>query len=82
MADQVPATQDGTDFELLMQARQRLRDLVVQLEMAPFADRTAASMRAYLDDDAGPAQAAFARWAALPKAARDRLTARMWQEQP
>ncbi|MGY3056725.1 hypothetical protein ACVWZD_000970 [Streptomyces sp. TE3672] len=81
MADPMPATEGGTDFELLMQARQRLRDLVVQLEMAPFADRTAASMRAYLDEDAGPAQAAFARWAALPKAARDTLAARMWQEQ-
>ncbi|MEV8457573.1 hypothetical protein AB0467_33595 [Streptomyces sp. NPDC052095] len=70
------------DFELLLRARQRLSDLAVQLEMAPFSDRTAASMRSYLDEDAGPAQAAFARWAALPKAARDRLAARVWQEQP
>ncbi|MDK0517502.1 hypothetical protein [Streptomyces sp. ML-6] len=82
MADPVLAAEDGGDIELLVRARRRLRDLVVQLEVAPFADRTARSMRAYLDEDAAPAQAAFARWAALPKAARDTLAARMRQEQP
>ncbi|MFG2631611.1 hypothetical protein [Streptomyces sp. NPDC048473] len=82
MTDPVFATEDGADVVLLMRAHRRLRDLAVQLEVAPFADQTAATMRAYLDEDAAPAQDAFARWAALPQAVRDKLAARMRQERP
>ncbi|MFB8206343.1 hypothetical protein [Streptomyces sp. NPDC056010] len=62
---------DGeSDLAVLVRARGRLRALVVQLEMAPFADETAASMRAYLDEDAMTASSAFARWLGLPEQSR------------
>lgn len=59
-----------SDLAVLVRARRRLRALVVQLEMAPFADETAASMRAYLDEDATRASSAFARWVRLPEQSR------------
>ncbi|MEW1892316.1 hypothetical protein [Streptomyces sp. NPDC085659] len=59
-----------SDLAVLVRARQRLRELVVQLEVAPFEQQTAESMRAYLDEDATRASSAFARWRRLPEQSR------------
>ncbi|MFB8087323.1 hypothetical protein [Streptomyces sp. NPDC055992] len=59
-----------SDLAVLVRARQRLRELVVQLEVAPFAEQTAESMRAYLDENATQASSAFARWRRLPEQKR------------
>ncbi|MFJ8848397.1 hypothetical protein ACIRFF_36550 [Streptomyces cyaneofuscatus] len=78
MAESVAgAVAEGVDMMLLMRARARLSALAVQLEVAPFSEGTTASMRAYLEDDAESAQAAFSRWVALPKQARDELAAQL-----
>ncbi|MEU2026928.1 hypothetical protein ABZ565_33045 [Streptomyces sp. NPDC016469] len=61
---------EQSDLAVLVRARQRLRELVVQLEVAPFAQQTAESMRAYLDEDATRASSAFARWRRLPEQSR------------
>ncbi|ROQ65205.1 hypothetical protein EDD95_8059 [Streptomyces sp. CEV 2-1] len=58
---------EQSDLAVLVRARRRLRELVVQLEVAPFAEQTAESMRAYLDEDATEASFAFARWRRLPE---------------
>ncbi|MFJ2094763.1 hypothetical protein ACIOEW_36745 [Streptomyces sp. NPDC087901] len=81
MTDPMLVAEDGADIALLMRAHRRLRDLAVQLEVAPFAEQTAACMRAYLDEEAATAQSAFARWVALPKEVRDRAASRVRQEQ-
>ncbi|MGW1364744.1 hypothetical protein ACWCQP_45980 [Streptomyces chartreusis] len=58
-----------SDEVLLVRARRRLRDLAVQLEVAPFAPSTAEAMRVYLTD-ADRVGAAFARWCALTPSVR------------
>ncbi|MET7344599.1 hypothetical protein [Streptomyces sp. NPDC005547] len=64
------ANADQSDLAVLVRARQRLRELVVQLEVAPFAPQTSESMRAYLDENAAQASSAFARWRRLPEQSR------------
>ncbi|MFB8211124.1 hypothetical protein [Streptomyces sp. NPDC056010] len=59
------ANKHESDLAVLVRARRRLRELAVQLEVAPFAQQTTESMRAYLDEDATRACSAFARWARL-----------------
>lgn len=59
-----------SDLAVLVRARRRLRALVVQLEVAPFAKQTAESMRTYLEEDATRASSAFARWERLPEQSR------------
>ncbi|WP_327434792.1 hypothetical protein [Streptomyces sp. NBC_01236] len=63
------------DEVLLVRARRRLRELAAQLEIAPFAPATTTALRAYLDEDAVPAGAAFARWCALSPTVRAQRTA-------
>jgi hypothetical protein len=63
------------DEVLLVRARRRLRELAALLEIAPFAPDTTAALRAYLDEDAAPAGAAFARWCALSPKVRSQRAA-------
>lgn len=58
------------DAALLVRARRRLRELTVQLEIAPFAPQTVEALCTYLEDEAESAAAAFARWRALPGGVR------------
>ncbi|MDQ8707488.1 hypothetical protein RCO28_34215 [Streptomyces sp. LHD-70] len=65
------------DAVLLMRARRRLRELAVQLEIAPFAPQTTQALRTYLEDEAESAAAAFARWRELPGGVRRQEAGRM-----
>lgn len=69
--------QEEADVAELVQLRGQVSELAVQLEVAPFAERTVALMRRHVEQDAERARRIFSRWAALPAAVRDQVAAEL-----
>ncbi|MFG2525734.1 hypothetical protein [Streptomyces sp. NPDC048527] len=74
---EAPAPAELADLDLLAAARRRVKRLVGLLETLPFTEYTARIAREYMDE-AGPARAAFERFAQLDQAERQRRL-RLWR---
>ncbi|MFD5110517.1 hypothetical protein [Streptomyces cinereoruber] len=73
-------TEQPSDETVLMQARRRLGELAVLLEVAPFSAETEEAMRTYLRE-APAARQAFGRWCELPAQTRLTRAARLREAQ-